>query len=144
MGSTDRLHLPLQLPAESEERQTFIILTDTWKSKREVKPRIGTLVTKEQAELMPVVTEAHRSLASPSGHGVMPVLTVPETGVGARAVGGPRQLSLMGPSSPASETPSCFHKTILRENYYLRALCNFPIRITGCVWKEIKRNCGQG
>ena len=47
------------------------------------------MVTKEQAELMPVVTEAHRRLTSPSGHGVMPVLRVPETGVGARAVGRP-------------------------------------------------------
>lgn len=39
---------------------------------------------------------------------------------------------LVGPSSPASEMPNCFHKTVSRENCYLWALCNFPIGITGC------------
>lgn len=48
MGSTNRPRLPLQLPVESEERQTSIILKDTWKSKREVKSRTGILVTKNK------------------------------------------------------------------------------------------------
>lgn len=55
-----------------------------------------------------------------------------------RQPGGGQWGALMGPFPHASEMPSCFHKTVSRENCYLQALCNFPIRITGCVWREIE------
>lgn len=124
---------------DSEERQASVsIVRNMIKiQKMRLKSRIGTSVTKGQSKSMHMAnrgTQKGGPLSQVMGRSPSEKLSTCQRQADADggAVGWP-QVALSGPSSRASETPSCFHKTVSQENCYLRALCNFPIRITGCV-----------